>query len=290
MPSCALERCVEVISQRVDRQREAGLARLPTGFEVGAVEVDERELARHEQAGADGEQEPHAQHDVLHHASPPLVREAGRWGERLQLGGSSIVAPVYGVAGCRDPGARHRRWGIRALDPAQPAPPPRHFPTSAAIPADPAPQPRHFPTSAATIDGADAGDDRRMPGRRTPSSQSAGNPSCTAHHRSARIHRWHPADRPETSRAGNDRRHDACAPAVDVVRRRERIDPIDDRKLRAAIADGGVDPDHCGRLHDDRAVEGAVSDRAAPRSGARRSCGGDGTPTVVSHFAAAAAE
>jgi hypothetical protein len=41
-------------------------------LEVGAVEVDERELARDEQAGADREEEPDAQHEVVDHARPPI--------------------------------------------------------------------------------------------------------------------------------------------------------------------------------------------------------------------------
>ena len=70
--------------------------RLAARFQIRAIEVDERELARHEQAGSDREQKPHAQHDELHHASPSAralraVAGAGRWGEGLQGGGSSIV-------------------------------------------------------------------------------------------------------------------------------------------------------------------------------------------------------
>ena len=104
MPSCALDRWVEVIFSALIVSDEPGLAGLLTRFEVGAIEVDERELARDEQAGSDREQEPHAQHDVIHHASPPCMREAGRWGEGLQLGGSSIVPPSLRQRLGRTPG------------------------------------------------------------------------------------------------------------------------------------------------------------------------------------------
>ena len=104
MPSCALERCVEVIFSALIVSESRDLARVAARFEVGAIEVDERELARDEQAGSDREQEPHAQHDVIHHASPPLMAGAGRWGEGLQLGGSSIVATSLRQADRPKPG------------------------------------------------------------------------------------------------------------------------------------------------------------------------------------------
>ena len=83
MPSCALERWVEVILSALIVSAQAGFTALAPRLEIGAIEIDEGELARDEESGPDGEQEPHAQHDVLHHASPPVVVGAGRWGDRL---------------------------------------------------------------------------------------------------------------------------------------------------------------------------------------------------------------
>ncbi|CAI7648121.1 unnamed protein product, partial [Penicillium discolor] len=77
------------VPQGADRQGEAGLAsRLPR-FQIRAVEVHEGELARDEKAGADREQKPHAQHDVVHQIFLSGER-TGRWGDVRQLGGSSI--------------------------------------------------------------------------------------------------------------------------------------------------------------------------------------------------------
>ena len=84
MPSCALDRCVEVILSAAIVIAEARLAALPAGFEVAAVEVDERELARDEQAGAEDQQQADPEHDpLIQHGLHPV-----RGGAE---GGSSIV-------------------------------------------------------------------------------------------------------------------------------------------------------------------------------------------------------
>ena len=82
----------------------AGLARLTARFEIRAIEVDEREFARDEQTGADGQQEPHAQHDVIHHASPPAKADAGR-GARVCNWGGHPLCPES-TAGERDAARR----------------------------------------------------------------------------------------------------------------------------------------------------------------------------------------
>ena len=118
--------------QRVDRQRKAGLALLPTGFEVGAVEVDERELAGDEQAGPDDEQKPHAQHDVLHHASPPSdagVRVGGakvcNWEGRPSLRQSTAWPDAATRAALRHPHPRRASRSLRRNRHARPSSPPR---------------------------------------------------------------------------------------------------------------------------------------------------------------------
>ena len=46
-----------------DHGRQAGLAAVATRLDVGAVEVDQGELGRHEDAGADGQQDAADEHD-----------------------------------------------------------------------------------------------------------------------------------------------------------------------------------------------------------------------------------
>ena len=87
MPSCALDRWVEVTRSALMVGPSIGLAAALTRLEIGAVEVDERELARDEQAGADRS-------------------GAGRWPAAIQSdtpwrsrdGGSSIIRQVYFAA------------------------------------------------------------------------------------------------------------------------------------------------------------------------------------------------
>ena len=76
-------------------------------------------------------------------------------------------------------------------------------------------------------------------------------------------------------------------PAVDVVRRRERIDPIDDRKLRAALADGSWTRITTGVFMTTvqwKALSRLDQHRVRTREVMRRRP----AATVVSHFAAAA--
>ncbi len=57
MPSCALDRCVEVTFSAPMTGARPGFTAVATRFDVGAVEVDERELGRDEDAGAERQQD-----------------------------------------------------------------------------------------------------------------------------------------------------------------------------------------------------------------------------------------
>ena len=61
MPSCALERCVEVtLRAPMDLARPRSPRCLP-GFEIRTVEIDQGELGGDEEAGSDREEESDAQ-------------------------------------------------------------------------------------------------------------------------------------------------------------------------------------------------------------------------------------
>ncbi len=77
MPSCALERWVEVILSARMTGPSMRLTALLAGFELGAVEVDERELARDEEAGADDQDDADGEEDPLDHRRSPPVADTG---------------------------------------------------------------------------------------------------------------------------------------------------------------------------------------------------------------------
>ena len=99
MPSCALDRCVDVIlSAEIVRPSRVS-PRCAARFELGAIEVDERELARNEQARADREEESDAEEDPLRHPHLPVRSRARVYGRAYSAeGGSSIVLASISAA------------------------------------------------------------------------------------------------------------------------------------------------------------------------------------------------
>ena len=78
-----------------DHRSEHRLAALLTRLEIGAIEVDQRELAGHEESRADGEHDPDDQEDPLGaHGALPFVRRPD--------GGSSMIRPS--ISSRRTPG------------------------------------------------------------------------------------------------------------------------------------------------------------------------------------------